>query len=515
VYVQEQGGVNLYDYPVAAGAPFACHLALNVSQAAAALQRRPLAFLRQDKRTRLGIEDRDMSAAALALYSIPPWKDYSCHSRISASEKTFTGWAIPHSAFALEYADPADTPPADAPVDAAAAHPPAAADQSSNTTAAADLFAAERQWRAGRGEKPARLFSVQRRGFENWCAVLLGGEETAGYSASTAALLRERIAEKNTGNSDSAAAPPAFSVSATDLNEFFKCPVLWLYRRIFHLEPHEEDAALLDDEARGLLYHKILHLLFERIKTEDAAFTGEHLDRYFEWIEEISNSVLRGDQVLRGPLVYPLLAPLAAAMNRRLQALLKTEARYFSGCAVDDLEQRYDLPWEFAEGDFRASLRLTGRIDRVSLTAEGPVIIDYKTNTYPAIKHCRKTSAENSGFRGVGLEDFQIPMYIKLYETCTGKNVDRACFVSINRHKYAAVVGELPGGRDMYSRERYEPSLDALEEGILCFSRALGNLDFDPSHIPGSKNPDRKTCVSCEYKTICRSLYSLNPGGKP
>jgi len=97
VYNSNEGGVNLYDYPVAAGAPFGCHILLNASQAAVVFQHRPLPFLQPDTRARLGITDTDASAAMLSLYSIASHKNYSCHTRISASEKTFTGWAIPHS----------------------------------------------------------------------------------------------------------------------------------------------------------------------------------------------------------------------------------------------------------------------------------------------------------------------------------------------------------------------------------------------------------------------------------
>ncbi|GHV84480.1 hypothetical protein AGMMS50230_00880 [Spirochaetia bacterium] len=507
VYAQEDGGVNIYDYPVAAGTPFACHLLLNVSQNAAAVQHRPLPFLRQDKRQGLGLEDRDVSAAMLALYNISSWKEYTCHTRISASEKTFTGWAIPHSTFAM-HLDRQETP----------------------AGITEDLFTAERRWRGGLAEKPQQLYEVQRIGFERWSSFLLDDScpaQTADsvnpaktppvssqFSASVAKLLQDRIRNKNTKDTDSPAAaiaPPVLSVSATDLNEFFKCPRFWLYRRIFHLEPYLEDAALLDDESRGLIYHEILRRLFTRIKEQDKRFYSKHLSRYFEWIEELSNAVLRSDDTLRGPLVYPLIVPLAAAMSRRLRALLKTEAAFFSGYEVQELEQRFDLS--------QGHLRLTGRIDRVSRSPEGPMIIDYKTNITPSQKHCRKEKDTVPGLR-----DFQIPMYIKLYESAasipkpaasiqkpaasgieTGEKTARAFFVSINKHKVIPVMGELPGQRKPCSREAYQSSLDALDEGIRIFDSAVSFLFFIPDKIP------YKTCGSCEFKAVCRSLYSLNP----
>ncbi|MDR2702416.1 MAG: PD-(D/E)XK nuclease family protein [Spirochaetaceae bacterium] len=493
VYAQEGGGVNLYDYPVAAGSPYGCHLVLNASQAAATVQHRPLAFLRPDKRARLGVEDKDASRYVLALYNIAPWKDYACHTRISASEKTFTGWAIPHSAFAVNT-------------------------ERRNSAAAdsGDYFSAERLWRAfeptgrnqaGQEARPERLYAVQREGFRRWNAVLQSSpgidaplaaelpEDGTCFSAEVESLLRERIRNKSSKNTGSPAAiPNEFSVSATDLNEFFTCPVLWLYRRVFRLERYLEDAALLDDEARGLIYHEILRRLFARISEADRHFNKENLALYFMWADECTAAVLRSDDTLRGPLVYPLLAPLAESINRRLKLLLENEALYFNGFEVKELEQRYDL--------IQGHLRLTGRIDRVSLSPQGPMIIDYKTNNVPSKKSCRK---ENEG---IGLVDFQIPMYIKLYEAAAettakaaGIKVDRAFFISIVRHEIVPVMGELEGKRGLCSREEYQPSMDALEEAITFFDSAVSTLNFKSGVIP------YKICPSCEYKTICRFLY--------
>ncbi|MDR2072071.1 MAG: PD-(D/E)XK nuclease family protein [Spirochaetaceae bacterium] len=498
VYVDEAaGGVNIYDYRVAAGAPFGCHMVLNASQGAVTVQHQPLRFLRQDKRTRLGLKDRDMSGALVSLYSIAPWGTYTCHTRISAAERTFSGWAIPHSVFAL------NTGPRESPCPA-------------------DPFTAEQGWWAGTGEKPPLMFSVQRRGFSRWNRLLHGFSSAAAgdapragatpgedFAAAVSVLLRERIRSKSSRPAEGSAAgggAPELSVSATDLTEFFTCPLFWLYRRIFRLRPRREDAALLDDESRGLIYHEILRCLFARIKAEDACFSADRLDTYLAWAAELTGTVLRSDTTLRGPLVYPLLLPLGDAMNKRLRELLKTEARYFSGFKVADLEQAY----EYTAGP----LRLTGRIDRVSLSPQGePLIIDYKTNTAPSKPDSRKSSAGDPDEPGI--RDFQIPMYIKLYEENTGRRVGRAFFVVINRHEIVPVMGDLEGKRDLCSRDDYEPAMAALEAAMGIFTAALLQLNFIPGGNPGSlRGLPRllhKTCMGCDYNTLCRSLYSLNP----
>jgi hypothetical protein len=496
VYAYESSGVNLYDYPVAAGSPYSCHFLLNASQTAASIQHKPLSFLRQDKRARLGIEDMDISEPVLSLFNIAPWKEYACYSRISASEKTFTGWAIPHSAFALNHERQQSATVATSGVAGVNASPNPA-----------DLFTAERQWRAAVTKssatkdmavdqlKPKNIFSIQQQGFLRWNTILQSGATLpdGGFAASVAKLLQERIRRKNIKNINSSDTVDSgddvpLSVSATDLNEFFTCSPLWLYRRIFRLAPYLEDAALLDDEARGLIYHEILCRLFDRIKEKDTVYKKENLAGYYAMAEEITKAVLQSDDTLRGPLVYPLLAPLAESINKRIRWLLKNEAVCFDGYEIKELEQRFDLPF--------GQLRLTGRIDRVSLSPDGPVIIDYKSNTVPSKKDCRK----DDGDEGIGLSDFQIPMYIKLYEA-GGKPVSGAFFISLVKHAVVNVVGELQGKRDSCTREEYQPAMEALEEGIAQFDSAVSELNFANKTIP------YKTCPSCEFKKMCRSMF--------
>jgi RecB family exonuclease len=517
VYAGNSGGVNLYDYPVAAGTPYRCHLLLNASQTSASVEHRPLPFLRQDKRARLGLTDADVSEAMLSLYRVAPWKDYACHTRISAAEKTFSGWAIPHSTFAQNQTK-ANSRNTKAASQSATPEATDAAVQSTGASATEDLFYAEQQWRAGASAKPRALHAVQKAGFARWNTMLLeagSGEHAALYSGGAAAELpgegsatysgeaARRLAQKIRGkNLDTAACGTAaettdktavekaeLSVSASDLHDFFACPVQWLYKRIFRLEEQPLDASLLDAESLGLIYHRILHLLFERIKEADTIFTGEHLDTYSSWVEEISVSVLKSSDTLRGSLVYPLYASLGSAMSAKLRAFLKTEARYFDGFAVQELEQDYKHR--------RGRLLINGRIDRVSEDPlEGAMIVDYKTGAIPAQGHCRWSEEK-------GLLNFQMAMYIKLYEEANAKKISRALFAGIKKNEVVSVVGDF-NGKD-FSREAYEDTMDALDKAIDEFESAALSLSFTRQNTP------YKTCSSCAYRTMCRSQYLLNP----
>jgi hypothetical protein len=486
-------GVNIFPYRVAAGAPFACHLVLNGSQNAATVLYQPLNFLRQDKREALNLADEDASGDFFILYSLPPGQGFNPQTGISASEQSFSGWTIPHSFFAGDGTLSAPRTPA-------------------------DPYAEERRWWGGEGDFPQGLFPPQREGFLNWNRVL--GEQKQ-YSIQArpfpsgpvAEMLRRRIFRED-----------ALTVTPTeDLNPFFACSLLWLYRRIFRLREYSLEAPLLDDASLGLLYHRILEGLFARIGTFDKA----RFEEYLAWTGEITGEAVRNNPDFRGPLARPLLGSQAEGITRKIGALLKTEGRFFNGCRVSDLEARLELR--------RGKIIFKGIIDRVSVTPEGDFfIIDYKTSKVPSFDQCAETE------KGP-LEDFQMPMYIRLYEEKlqalllegprqqegplhlvgtlqqeglqTGADVpggaravEGAFFFCINQHDLTVAVGELPGKKNKRTREEYRKTMEALETYIELFHGALDGLDFSLKKIPYSR------CRACDYYTLCRSLYSLNRG---
>ncbi|MDR2184485.1 MAG: PD-(D/E)XK nuclease family protein, partial [Treponema sp.] len=486
---QQKPGLNIFPYRVAAAAPFTCHFVLNATQGAATVLYRPLSFLRQDKRKALNIGDTDASAVFFYLYHLAEGGDFQPHIRISASDETFTGWAIPHSFFAAAASgDSAGENPGPIPP---------------------DPFLMERDWWNG-DAFPDRLFSVQREGFERWResfpAPGTGFDLLKKPFPRTGYLYRrldEEIARVQrssgdpasaAGNSDTAPRDRRDSrlkVSATDLTEFFACPAFWLYRKIFGLEVFSLEARLLDDASLGNLYHEILRNLFARIRDTDRVFDPGRLEEYYSWLRICAGEAARRYPAFQGPLAVPLLVSQSAAITKKLREVLKIEAAYFPGYAVAELEAVI----ESAQG----GILFKGKLDRVSLSPEGePCIIDYKTGAAPSAK--ASTEREDSP-----LENFQIPMYIKLYEDKHAAAVGGAFFVSINKHDITAVVGS-PRGKRGIDRDAYQPTIEALEAYIGRFVEAVTDTDFSSPEIRYNN------CLACDFRTICRTTYGLNAG---
>ena len=470
VTADQTPGVNIFKWRVAAASPYSCHFVLNASQSAATVLYQPLNFLRQDKRKALSIEDSDASGAFLLLSNTGEDEGFKSRTRISASAQTFSGWAIPHSYF--DQSQVKEAP--------------------SNDNIPLDPYREERRfWK----EETAfgQLFPLQKHSFDLWKNNLVDKKNNYSFfdSPVSADTKISGILKKNIlGDAECLTVTPT-----RDLNVYYHCPVSWLYARIFGLEEYSLEAELLDDISLGLLYHKILEQLFAKIKNEDNVFNSSRLDIYKNWTLEITKAAIKNEPAFKGPLAAPLVLPQAAGITRKIARLLELEAKSFDGYKIAELEYAVSLKTE--------ELFIKGVIDRVSMSPSGePVIIDYKTTYLP-----EQTAVED--LASIYLSEFQMPLYIKLYEeqTSAGTEADTskvqgAFFYNINGRRIKTVMGEITGSRSKApNREEYDRILEAAQEQIKHFAQNVKTLNFVPHEIR------IKDCLGCVYKTVCRSVY--------
>ena len=469
---RQKPGVNIFKWRVAAASPFSCHFVLNASQSAAPVIYQPLRFLRTDKRKALGLEDTDATGAFFLLCDTGDEDAFRSRTRISASMQTFSGWAIPHSFFAQ-----------------------------GNTLKAepvcADPYGEERKfWRGIQNQDNTlgRIFPLQKKSYKLWKNALLQNEKSFSFFNSQVLnqaedpvlrKVRELLLSAILGEDGCLTVTPT-----RDLNVYYHCPIFWLYTRIFKVEKYSLEAALLDDTSLGLLYHVILQKLFLKIKDEDREFTLSRLDTYRSWALEITRSAIKEHAAFRGPLAVPLVSPQASGMAKKIASLLEREAEYFDGYTVAELEHEVSYKTE--------KLIVKGIIDRISLSpSDEPVIFDYKTNYLP-----EQIAAED--IDKVPLSEFQMPVYIKLYEESSAAKVKGAYFYGINSRRIKAVMGEKHSGRAAVpKRDEYAPFLEAAEKQIKEFAQKVRDLDFVPREIKFAE------CLKCVYKTVCRTTSNI------
>jgi RecB family exonuclease len=275
------------------------------------------------------------------------------------------------------------------------------------------------------------------------------------------------------------------------MNDFFTCPASWLFKKIFSLSVFSLEAKLLDDTSLGNLYHRILERLFIRIREEDARFYPAHLEQYFSWARDYAQDEAKNHPAFQGPLAVPLVVSQVDTIAGRLRRVLVTEAEKLPGYAVSDYIEKY-------LGFIKDDMLFFGKIDRVSISAdEEPVIIDYKTGRTPKKSDCAESPAS-------AMKDFQMAMYVRLYEEAVHVPVGGAFFFSIHKHSPQSVFAKPAKSSAESPREKFAPTMDAFEKYAEKFAGAVKALNFTAREVRF------ETCLKCIYKTVCRATYSLN-----
>ena len=245
------GGVNVFSYKVAAGAPFKRHFILNASQDSLTLVYRPLSFLSDEKRAHLGAIDTDVSALFVRLYALH--SEYPMN--VSCSEKTFSGYTIAHNIFS--------------------SCTNRAASEISGALGA-DSFEKEKNFLHGRAPFPAFLYSVQKNGFLSWAVSGDSKSELASCGPSEAAALSVPELKKRIDAYVRSAQIGAIRVSPSNLNVFFTCPLQWLFSRVLKIAEYDPEASLIDDLSAGTLFHEIIRRVLSQLQSEKIPLYAEN-----------------------------------------------------------------------------------------------------------------------------------------------------------------------------------------------------------------------------------------------
>jgi uncharacterized protein TP_0900 len=520
------GGVNVFSYKVAAGAPFKRHFILNASQDSLTLVYRPLSFLSDEKRAHLGAIDTDVSALFVRLYALHSEYPMS----VSCSEKTFSGYTIAHNIFS----------------------------SCTNRVASeisgalgADSFEKEKDFLHGRAPFPAFLYSVQKNGFLSWAVsgdskpgsvTVSAGTQKSGLAPRAvsgsvnfeAAALSVPELKKRIDDYVRCAHTGAIRVSPSNLNVFFTCPLQWLFSRVLKIAEYDPEASLIDDLSAGTLFHEIIRRVLSQLQSEKIplyAENGSLPEKLCEAVVSFTHEVIASLpescslQKKLSPLTIENFKMQEDALAEVLIAFFTEFVLWFSGYTVVSLEE----PLSF---DYGGRL-LEGKIDCVLQKAgSGDIfIVDFKTGNMPPASECLKLPDTE-------FKNYQLAAYMYLYEKCKcgGKPwVGGAGFFSIYQKKPSTVVGFLTFALDEKKTNPYRKAniiernfigedgvspvgqtFALLEEAANVYARELGDpklsLFTDPERLyrlPDGQRVPYKTCAVCRYKTLCRTVYSL------
>ncbi|MGQ0613570.1 MAG: PD-(D/E)XK nuclease family protein [Planctomycetaceae bacterium] len=250
---------------------------------------------------------------------------------------------------------------------------------------------------------------------------------------------------------------PAERLSASGINDFLRCPYLFLARRVHRVEPPRK--AGLDPALRG----EILHRALERfVKEGRPAHPGLLFDAI--WAESTGPfRLLLGDEAAR----------------RWMRACFLRAAESLRAAPVESVER------EFAVAVGEVTLR--GRIDRIDRLAAGALIRDYKSGTVDL----KETLAGR---------DAQLDVYLLALPDPAGALFERLRTGDATGLLLASAGGEVEGEFVLLTPEEMEARRERTRALVrrIAAAAAAGRLAVDPA------DPESCTRGECDGYDLCR-----------
>ncbi len=412
IYVprQEQKGVQVYPYRVAAGIPADIFILCGCTQSGVRVRQRPFPFLRDDQRIVLGAEDSDFTEAFLKAY-------LSCGTVCSFARETNAGPALPSGFFIRK-------------------------DRLRKIREENSFYRIEKETWAGRSEASFKTYSVLHKGLDNYISINTG-EGKKDYSEGDPVdpeIMQALLGE----NGD------RVKISASSLDCCLSCAYFYLNNRLFHLEEMKTDPDFTDNRLIGTIEHEVLESFFH--------FVQENGGRLSAVPEETLQTILAAifRKKVFGALSFPwfetaYLSDMEDA-EKAVFTWLENEKAQFADAVPESLE----LELEYA--DRGAEILYSGKIDRVSSDKNGQFIVDYK-----------KGSTESNSAVGrmeIGRGAIQIPFYLFLMRK-NGKDPGRAYYYSFRDGKYKAVFGPDRNTVDKDKMDLIIKNLEMLAAGVV------------------------------------------------
>ena len=379
-------------------------------------------------------------------------------------------------------------------------------------------YAAEASWISGRGPKPARLHRVQAVGLASAAAAAaFSPTDGASLEPQAAARAAARLHRRSASRSAPAAVDPLPGIDSTAIDNYLACPYSYLYLRLLNAGPQASGISFVDAMFIGDVYHHALARLFARIRDADGRFRPERKTEYRALVGPCLDDAFAELSRQRGPFVGIVLEAYRGKLRSYLENLVDAEASLFPDLEIGPLEMEFELEYPDVEG----GVVLRGRIDRVSLSAKGAVVVDYKKGRLPSKS---QVAPDDEG----AIAEAQIPCYLRLVGAngaaivagsgASPLSIDSAWYISIegDAHREPASAACAFGDDGASSRgEGPYVQRSSLQDFLAAFDAALRRTVegiFAGAFPLASKETQKRACASCGARGICRERYALRFG---
>lgn len=493
-YVYQSGhqGIPLYDYKVAAGISPAVHFMINMNQEdAAVVYTGGASFLREDRKSVLGIQDRDISGEFIRAYRFS-----AAFPMFTLSLKTYNGPAIPHRGLPEQLGEPLSGDTLRFPADPYRVEASLAGEAAAHHALVYPSDIQRQGWLALQTlRKPPCAGDLRTNPIAD-SGLRFALQKRLGTQTSFRKLRGLYLSDRE----------EVLRLAPTDLNEYLACPFKWVLQRGLLIREKQTEIETIDQRDLGILYHRILERLFMRIKQEWGRFRGEDISTYKTYLMEETQKALAEARSAEGAFQESIYAMLENRIVAALSDYLESDKAILNRAAI--LGAEYPLRKLYSPTE----PLLTGIADLVLEYEDGGLILtDFKTSLLPAKKDLHADEREAP-------ENVQMAAYIAMIENRYAhtdqdggdepKAVKTARFYSIDKRTYRQVVSEKEENEKKHiPRTAYEREVAAVDKVFAAVWEAMNRGSYQ---VP--KNPKPEICGTCTVSSVCRIPFI---GGKP
>ncbi len=236
-----------------------------------------------------------------------------------------------------------------------------------------------------------------------------------------------------------------FSASAFKLNTFQRCPQLYKYSYIDHLD--KEYKTPKPYLTMGAHVHNALHDFYSQLEYEDRTFDRLEQILRRRWRENREGFSSREDEAKWGVKALNMLRLFVHRMDLSIQPTM--------------LEDYYDV-------EVDPTLKIIGRIDRADTLEDGSLhVIDYKTGKYDPDE----------------VSDTQLLLYALIVSANQKRPVTKASYLFLPTWEWHSI----------------DVSQDAADEAIALVREQVALIQQETKFAP----QPNKYCSSCDYLSIC------------
>lgn len=272
-------------------------------------------------------------------------------------------------------------------------------------------------------------------------------------------------------------------VSQSVLKAFFECPAKFYFHFVLSLrEEEDEDAGkslTIDSAEVGSLYHAALA-------------------EYFGGEKDINKCV---EKAIEGASEKLRLTGDAKKLLAGVQGSIKV--------VIDKAVARFNKAYpNYTVVETEGAHTYDGCFIKVDLiirdTSDGAtVLIDFKSTKAPTDEKAKKSK---TGEDKPKVPDFQMPLYVYVYEGATGRRVDAASYFVIDPSDDKAM--EDPQKKVFTDRDLYQGAINEALEYVAKYKAALAGGESVESLM--KKVPfDWEVCSKCAFKAICRRTFNI------